>query len=399
MARRLPSLPLIMLLLAAIVMSYQVAFVAKSLARVEIVVHYVPEDKKEHFHIPQEKPQISYDTAVSAVVQEFESDRWDPLGLKADPGTIETIEDEAAALAVAAGDDKGGAAAEASAVAAVPATENVDIAAAPIADSSDAAARGGGKDGSSTPSADRRDAAPVALPDYCHAMAYTEFWGDVVLWSGAVDKAIGADKVSPLSCCELCRRTPHCNAWVQCTNASFCQQQCWLKAISDPRTPPIAGGVPGVTPWMSGAIWPEDSQVPAAEVAQAVPTGAEASPAPSVQDAGVARRPMTNRLKLTTSTGVVVRARLQPELSPAIVRYVQQVAGGGAPVGAPLPCTDRCNFYRAEPVPDGWGQNGFWGPPYALLQGSLEVPDVPGGNTLAREGRTWEQAGVCCGCP
>jgi len=34
------------------------------------------------------------------------------------------------------------------------------------------------------------------------------------------------------------------------------------------------------------------------------------------------------------------------------------------------PCKG-CRFYRAEPVPAGWGVDWFFGPPYALLQGSF----------------------------
>ena len=30
-----------------------------------------------------------------------------------------------------------------------------------------------------------------------------------------------------------------------------------------------------------------------------------------------------------------------------------------------------CRFYRAEPVPKGWGRDWNYGPPYALLQGSF----------------------------
>jgi hypothetical protein len=37
-----------------------------------------------------------------------------------------------------------------------------------------------------------------------------------------------------------------------------------------------------------------------------------------------------------------------------------------------------CHFYRHEPNPPGWGQNNFYGPPYALLQGSLaDMPEQP----------------------
>mmetsp|Transcript_64757 Transcript_64757/g.204469 ORF Transcript_64757/g.204469 Transcript_64757/m.204469 type:complete len:155 (+) Transcript_64757:636-1100(+) len=34
-------------------------------------------------------------------------------------------------------------------------------------------------------------------------------------------------------------------------------------------------------------------------------------------------------------------------------------------------CTVACQFYRAELTPPGWGEGGFFGPPYALLQGGI----------------------------
>jgi hypothetical protein len=42
----------------------------------------------------------------------------------------------------------------------------------------------------------------------------------------------------------------------------------------------------------------------------------------------------------------------------------------------------KCNFYRHEPALESFGKEGFYGPPYALLQGSLgdmlETPPFEG---------------------
>ena len=76
-----------------------------------------------------------------------------------------------------------------------------------------------------------------------------------------------------------------------------------------------------------------------------------------------------------------------------------------APIVDPSrPTRDGLRFYRAEPVPDRWGSldwpdnyfGGRWGPPYALLQGSLRptgtrvrpsAPDSgPGAKPVIRRG-------------
>jgi len=50
--------------------------------------------------------------------------------------------------------------------------------------------------------------------------------------------------------------------------------------------------------------------------------------------------------------------------SPTNSKLVLDLASSGKCAG--------CNFYRHEHVPADWGKNGFYGPPYALLQGSLQ---------------------------
>ncbi|KAF6251927.1 hypothetical protein COO60DRAFT_576641 [Scenedesmus sp. NREL 46B-D3] len=64
------------------------------------------------------------------------------------------------------------------------------------------------------------------------------------------------------------------------------------------------------------------------------------------------------------STYGQIRLKLRPELSPKVVALVKQLASSGRNCHA-------CKFYRHEPIPQGWGQGSFYGPPYALLQGSL----------------------------
>uniref|UniRef100_A0A383VB71 Uncharacterized protein n=1 Tax=Tetradesmus obliquus TaxID=3088 RepID=A0A383VB71_TETOB len=59
-----------------------------------------------------------------------------------------------------------------------------------------------------------------------------------------------------------------------------------------------------------------------------------------------------------------ISLKLRPELSLKVVSLVKQLASSGQKCNA-------CKFYRHEPVPQSWGRDSFYGPPYALLQGSL----------------------------
>ena len=76
-------------------------------------------------------------------------------------------------------------------------------------------------------------------------------------------------------------------------------------------------------------------------------------------------------LVLETAHGDL-RVRLFERETPASAALVRAVAR------LPGPCAP-CRFYRAEPVPPFWGDaarpdssfGGRWGPPYALLQGSI----------------------------
>ena len=49
-----------------------------------------------------------------------------------------------------------------------------------------------------------------------------------------------------------------------------------------------------------------------------------------------------------------IRIRLRPDWSPHSAAWARRVAGAGA-------CGPWCTFYRAEPVPDGWAKEGFYG--------------------------------------
>jgi hypothetical protein len=79
--------------------------------------------------------------------------------------------------------------------------------------------------------------------------------------------------------------------------------------------------------------------------------------------------PEAKLIVIKTSHGSI-RINLRPDLSPKIVSLVTEVAMSKS-------CLN-CKFYRHEPAPDNFGKDSFYGPPYALLQGSLaDMKDAP----------------------
>lgn len=58
------------------------------------------------------------------------------------------------------------------------------------------------------------------------------------------------------------------------------------------------------------------------------------------------------------------------DIAPRTAKQVVELARSGK--------CPNCHFYRHEPVPKNWGVSDFWGPPYALLQGTLaDLPEKP----------------------
>ncbi|GFR45884.1 hypothetical protein Agub_g7338 [Astrephomene gubernaculifera] len=61
-----------------------------------------------------------------------------------------------------------------------------------------------------------------------------------------------------------------------------------------------------------------------------------------------------------------IRLRLRRDWAPEACDQVARVAAA-----ASLRACNGCTFYRHEPAPPNWGVNGFYGPPYGLLQGGM----------------------------
>ena len=65
-----------------------------------------------------------------------------------------------------------------------------------------------------------------------------------------------------------------------------------------------------------------------------------------------------------------IRILPRADLSPKIVGLIQALSEANS--------CPSCKFYRHEPVPENWGKDGFFGPPYGLLQGSLaDMTETP----------------------
>ncbi|GAX72863.1 hypothetical protein CEUSTIGMA_g318.t1 [Chlamydomonas eustigma] len=96
--------------------------------------------------------------------------------------------------------------------------------------------------------------------DICHVEAHNEYHGSVVKWgdNNLLD--------SPEACCEQCRMTENCNAWVYCNDSAGCGggahprpfKECWLKhaELLDLMEHVIGRGHAGIS-WASGVLYTE----------------------------------------------------------------------------------------------------------------------------------------------
>ena len=158
-------------------------------------------------------------------------------------------------------------------------------------------------------------------------------------------------------CCAACVRNPACNVWVH--GQAPGGGECWLKRRDAPwqDVDLLAGRS---SRWASGVL-AGDAPVGSSAATTSSPGGSKA-----------------HDLVIATALGEV-RVRLRRKEAPLAAAFIDavlaEVEGAGEGEGA----SAGLRFYRAEPVPPGWGSKelpdswdgGRWGPPYALLQGSL----------------------------
>ncbi|VFR02191.1 unnamed protein product [Cuscuta campestris] len=177
----------------------------------------------------------------------------------------------------------------------------------------------------------------------CRGVENLELWGPAVNW--------GADfKLnSSAECCRACRAMCSsgesgpclCDTWVFCGNREACGSkfgECWLKKQQDTFRPDRqeAGNK---TMWTSGIIFGRGKGIVALE----------------------------------TEHGTI-RVKLLPECSPHSIMYILELLSSRHCAG--------CRFYRAEGRGEVWDSQGnhikdaSFGPPYALVQGTLEAQGV-----------------------
>ncbi|KAK9076605.1 hypothetical protein SSX86_004939 [Deinandra increscens subsp. villosa] len=176
----------------------------------------------------------------------------------------------------------------------------------------------------------------------CRGIESFELWGTVVKW--------GSDfKVnSSIECCNACKAMCNgidgpclCDSWVFCGNPDRCGSkfgECWLKKQKDPLDPDWqeAGDK---TIWTSGLHFGKDEAI----------------------------------VKMETNYGTL-HIKLLPECAPRSFMYILELLTMRHCVG--------CQFYRAEGRGQSWDTKGnhlnlaSFGPPFALIQGTLEAEGV-----------------------
>ncbi|KAI3710564.1 hypothetical protein L2E82_40348 [Cichorium intybus] len=176
----------------------------------------------------------------------------------------------------------------------------------------------------------------------CRGIDNLELWGAAVKW--------GSDHKfnSSIECCNACKAMCNvkdgpclCDSWVFCGNPEVCGSkfgECWLKKQKDPLAPDRQEAGEN-TIWTSGLIFGKGEGV----------------------------------VKMETQYGTL-RIKLLPECAPHSVMYILELLTMRHCVG--------CQFYRAEGRGQSWNSKGHhlksatFGPPFALIQGTLEAEGV-----------------------
>lgn len=186
----------------------------------------------------------------------------------------------------------------------------------------------------------------------CAVLADTELSGAVVKWGA------GTHLTTPGACCTACRENAGCNVWVHENGGG----ECWLKHRDSPWTDvDLLRG--RSSRWSSGVL------------------AAASDEPPLAAGGGTVGAPAAHDVVIATRLGEI-RVRLRRRHAPLAAAFVDAVVAESAEDGKAA----GLRFYRAEPVPPTWGSSdlpdtwdgGRWGPPYALLQGTLK----PQGSTV-----------------
>ncbi|KAG5061352.1 hypothetical protein AAZX31_01G190600 [Glycine max] len=203
----------------------------------------------------------------------------------------------------------------------------------------------------------------------CRGIENLELWGAAVKW-GSEFKFNSSE-----GCCNACKSMCSgkdgpclCDTWVFCGDRKACGSkfgECWLKKQKDSLAPERQEGTPPgeVIGWTSGLIFGKGEGI----------------------------------IGLETEYGTL-HIKLLPDCAPHSVAYILELLA--------LHHCAGCRFYRAESRGQSWDsegnhiENAAFGPPYALIQGTLEaqgtafnklpVEDCP---TLKRGSVAWIGSG------
>ncbi|MED6195055.1 hypothetical protein PIB30_034487 [Stylosanthes scabra] len=203
----------------------------------------------------------------------------------------------------------------------------------------------------------------------CRGIENLELWGAAVKWGSDFKFNSSQD------CCNACKSMCTgndgpclCDTWVFCGNREACGSkfgECWLKKQKDSLAPEKQdAGPPGEeNNWTSGLIFGKGEGI----------------------------------IALKTESGTL-HMKLFPDCAPHSVAYILELLA--------LRHCAGCHFYRAESRGESWDsegnhiKNAAFGPPYALIQGTLEaqgtafkklpVEDCP---TLRRGSVAWIGSG------
>ncbi|XP_020093667.1 uncharacterized protein LOC109713843 [Ananas comosus] len=179
----------------------------------------------------------------------------------------------------------------------------------------------------------------------CRGIEGLELWGAAVKWGSdhRFDSARGCCRACEAMCPAASSDRPClCNSWVFCGDRARCGDrfgECWLKKQEDVLFPAVAAIGENVM-WTSGLIFGEGEGI----------------------------------IGLETDYGTL-HVKLLPACAPRSVSYISELLQSRHSAG--------CQIYRAEDRGNSWDLNGFhiadasFGPPYALLQGTLEGEGIP----------------------
>ncbi|KAJ1391736.1 Cyclophilin-type peptidyl-prolyl cis-trans isomerase domain [Sesbania bispinosa] len=180
----------------------------------------------------------------------------------------------------------------------------------------------------------------------CRGIENLELWGAAVKW-GSEFKFNNSEE-----CCNACKSMCTgkdgpclCDTWVYCGNRQACGSkfgECWLKKQKDSLAPERQEGAPPgeIVGWTSGLIFGKGEGI----------------------------------IGLETEYGTL-HVKLFPDCAPHSVAYILELL--------PLRHCAGCQFYRAESRGQSWDsegnhlKNAAFGPPYALIQGTLEAQGTP----------------------